>query len=83
MIELHRGQGLDIHWRDSHVCPTEDEYLEMIRRKTGGLFNMGVRLMQLFSQGDQRDFTHLVHLMGQFFQIRDDYANLLSSEVGT
>ena len=81
MIELHRGQGLDIHWRDSYICPTEEEYMEMIRRKTGGLFNMGVRLMQLFSKDDKRDFSHLVQLMGQFFQIRDDYANLLSSEV--
>ena len=81
MMELHRGQGLDIYWRDSYQCPSEQQYMEMIRRKTGGLFNMGVRLMQLFSD-DARDFSHLVQLMGQFFQIRDDYANLLSTEVG-
>lgn len=83
MIQLHRGQGLDIHWRDTFQCPTEEEYIEMIKRKTGGLFNMGVRMMELFAQNNQRDFSHLVQLMGQFFQIRDDYANLFSHEVRT
>ena len=80
MIELHRGQGLDIYWRDNFVCPTEEEYLDMIKRKTGGLFNMGVRLMQLFSQNNS-EYSSLIELMGVFFQIRDDYANLLSHEV--
>lgn len=80
MIELHRGQGLDIYWRDNFVCPSEEEYLDMIKRKTGGLFNMGVRLMQLFSQNNS-EYSSLIELMGVFFQIRDDYANLLSLEV--
>ena len=44
----------------------------MISRKTGGLFNLAVRLMQLFSDSDE-NFTELTRL---YFQIRDDYANL-------
>jgi geranylgeranyl diphosphate synthase type 3 len=80
IIELHRGQGLDIYWRDNFICPTEDEYRDMIRMKTGGLFNMGILLMQLFSQDGKRSFSHLIELMGMFFQIRDDYANLLSQQ---
>lgn len=35
MLELHRGQGMDIYWRDNHLCPTEDEYKQMTIRKTG------------------------------------------------
>ena len=27
---LHQGQGLDIYWRDSYICPSEDEYNEMV-----------------------------------------------------
>lgn len=69
-----------IHWRDSFECPTEDEYMAMIKRKTGGLFGLGVRLMQLFSE-DKRDFLQLIRLLGSYFQIRDDYANLTSREV--
>jgi geranylgeranyl diphosphate synthase type 3 len=80
MLELHLGQGLEIYWRDNFVCPTENEYIDMIRKKTGGLFNMSVLLMQLVSQDMRRSFSHIVELMGMFFQIRDDYANLLSQE---
>ena len=69
MLELHRGQGMEIYWRDNFSCPTEEEYKEMINRKTGGLFNLAVRLMQLFSES-QEDFTHLTQLLGLYFQIR-------------
>ena len=31
MLRLHRGQGLDIFWRDHLQCPTVDEYLEMVQ----------------------------------------------------
>ncbi|KAL9961234.1 hypothetical protein ACROYT_G030139 [Oculina patagonica] len=50
LLELHRGQGMDIYWRDSYTCPTEDEYREMVKRKTGGLFRLAVKLMQSFSE---------------------------------
>lgn len=73
--------GMDIYWRDSYTCPNEEEYLAMVGRKTGGLFGMGVRLMQLFSHQQDKSFLELVRLLGAFFQIRDDYANLKSREV--
>ena len=69
MLELHRGQGMEIHWRDNFLCPTETEYRQMIDRKTGGLFNLAVRLMQLFSDSTE-DFTKLTRLLGLYFQIR-------------
>jgi geranylgeranyl diphosphate synthase type 3 len=79
LLELHRGQGMDIYWRDSFVCPTEDEYRQMVLRKTGGLFELAVKLMQLFSE-DKRNYTPLLEVFGLYFQIRDDYANLQSKE---
>ncbi|XP_051775332.1 geranylgeranyl pyrophosphate synthase isoform X1 [Erpetoichthys calabaricus] len=79
LLELHRGQGLDIYWRDTYTCPTEQEYKDMVLKKTGGLFGLAVGLMQLFSS-DRRDLKPLLNTMGLFFQIRDDYANLLSKE---
>ena len=66
---------MEIHWRDNFTCPTEEEYKLMISRKTGGLFNLAVRLMQLFSDSDE-NFTEMTRLLGLYFQIRDDYANL-------
>ncbi|XP_076317982.1 terpene synthase-like [Tachypleus tridentatus] len=79
LLELHRGQGMEIYWRDNFVCPTEEEYKRMVKRKTGGLFGLAVRLMQLFSD-NKSDFTKLIGIMGLYFQIRDDYANLQFKE---
>ncbi|XP_061083326.1 geranylgeranyl pyrophosphate synthase [Conger conger] len=79
LLELHRGQGLDIHWRDTYTCPSEAEYRHMVLQKTGGLFGLAVGLMQLFSDWT-RDLKPLLDTLGLFFQIRDDYANLHSRE---
>ncbi|XP_020777089.1 geranylgeranyl pyrophosphate synthase isoform X1 [Boleophthalmus pectinirostris] len=79
LLELHRGQGLDIFWRDTYTCPTEDEYRNMVLQKTGGLFGLAVGLMQLFSEW-KHDLKPLLDTLGLFFQIRDDYANLSSKE---
>ena len=32
MLESCRGQALEIYWRDNHICPSEEEYLEMVKR---------------------------------------------------
>ncbi|CAF4340787.1 unnamed protein product, partial [Rotaria sp. Silwood2] len=83
MLNLHHGQGMEIWWRDNFVSPSEDEYRQMVLKKCGGLFNLGVRLMQLFSSIEIRHkykFDRLCHLLSLFFQIRDDYCNLISKE---
>ncbi|XP_014229716.1 geranylgeranyl pyrophosphate synthase [Trichogramma pretiosum] len=79
LLELHRGQGMEIYWRDNFICPSEAEYRTMTIRKTGGLFNLAVRLMQLFSP-NKEDFTPLAGILGLYFQIRDDYCNLCLQE---
>ncbi|OHE95567.1 polyprenyl synthetase [Colletotrichum orchidophilum] len=79
LVHLHRGQGMDLFWRDTLTCPTEEDYLEMVGNKTGGLFRLGVKLMQAESRS-LTDCSELVNLMGLIFQIRDDYMNLSSKE---
>lgn len=79
LLELHRGQGMEIYWRDNYTCPSEAEYRQMTIRKTGGLFMLAIRLMQLFSD-NKADFTKLTGILGLYFQIRDDYCNLCSKE---
>lgn len=78
-LELHRGQGMEIYWRDNYICPSEEDYITMVKRKTGGLFGLAVRLMQLFSE-NKSDFSELIGTLGLYFQIRDDYANLVLKE---
>ncbi|CAG9999376.1 unnamed protein product [Clonostachys byssicola] len=79
LVNLHRGQGMDLYWRDTLTCPTEDDYLEMVGNKTGGLFRLGIKLMQAESDVNM-DCVPLANLVGLIFQIRDDYMNLNSQE---
>ncbi|KAK0387265.1 hypothetical protein NLU13_5578 [Sarocladium strictum] len=79
LVNLHRGQGMDLFWRDTLTCPSEDDYLEMVGNKTGGLFRLGIKLMQAESKTSY-NCVPLINLFGLIFQIRDDYMNLSSSE---
>ncbi|OAV99088.1 hypothetical protein, variant [Puccinia triticina 1-1 BBBD Race 1] len=79
LLRLHRGQGMDLYWRDSLTCPTEEEYIQMVKNKTGGLFRIAIKLMMAMSPlREIPDYVPLVDLMGIIFQIRDDLLNLSS-----
>lgn len=78
LIDLHRGQGMELFWRDSLMCPTEEQYLDMVANKTGGLFCLAIQLMQAEATV-QVDLIPLVRLLGIIFQICDDYLNLKST----
>ncbi len=81
MLNLHRGQGHDIQWRDTATCPTESQYCSMVIDKTGGLFRLAVGLLQSFATSHKNvDFTPLVNNLGLYFQIRDDLINLADEE---
>lgn len=78
MMNLHRGQGLDIYWRDQCETPDEASYINMVMNKTGGLFRLTVKIMEVFCD-DSPEFHSLVplsNLLGILYQIRDDYMNL-------
>ncbi|KAF6013248.1 hypothetical protein HII12_001963 [Brettanomyces bruxellensis] len=80
LLNLHYGQGLDLYWRDNFICPTEQEYVMMVWNKTGGLFRLSTRLMELASGKSVPDLVKLSNLLGVLYQIKDDYLNLKSSE---
>jgi geranylgeranyl diphosphate synthase type 3 len=46
LLNLHRGQGMDLYWRENLSCPSDCEYIDMICNKTAGLFRMAARLLQ-------------------------------------
>ncbi len=48
---------MDLFWRDTLTCPTEEDYLEMVGNKTGGLFRLAVKLMQVESQSNKYVFA--------------------------
>lgn len=78
LLNLHRGQGMDLFWRDTLTCPSEEDYLEMVDNKTAGLFRLAVKLMQVESSYDL-DCVPLVNTIGMLFQIVDDLKNLSST----
>ena len=81
LLNLHRGQGHDILWRDDTNCPTESEHMEMVKDKTGGLFRLAVGLLQCFATTNKdTNYTSLVDNLALYFQIRDDYINLADEE---
>ncbi|KAF9959607.1 geranylgeranyl pyrophosphate synthetase [Mortierella alpina] len=79
LLCLHRGQGMELLWRDSLTCPTEEEYIAMVNDKTGGLLRLAVKLMQAAGNCTV-DYVPMVELIGIHFQIRDDYLNLQSTQ---
>lgn len=34
LLDAHRGQALDIQWRDKVQCPTEGQYIDMVKNST-------------------------------------------------
>ncbi|KAF2138682.1 uncharacterized protein K452DRAFT_360926 [Aplosporella prunicola CBS 121167] len=78
LLNLHRGQGMDLFWRDTLTCPSEADYLEMVGNKTGGLFRLAIKLMQAESPREI-DCVPLVNTIGLLFQILDDHRNLKSA----
>ncbi|KAJ7302215.1 isoprenoid synthase domain-containing protein [Mycena albidolilacea] len=81
LISLHRGQGLELLWRDSLDCPTEDQYINMVNNKTGGFLRIGIKLLMACGTTNvDIDYVPLANLIGVHFQINDDYMNLQSGE---
>ncbi|XP_076633336.1 terpene synthase-like isoform X2 [Colletes latitarsis] len=73
-LKCHRGQGLEIYWRENFICPSEASYKLMVLEKTGTFLSFVVRLMQLFSNCKE-DFTPLVNIIALYIQICNDYTN--------
>eukprot|EP00475_Leptophrys_vorax_P010025 TRINITY_DN166_c0_g1_i6.p1 TRINITY_DN166_c0_g1~~TRINITY_DN166_c0_g1_i6.p1 ORF type:complete len:303 (+),score=83.54 TRINITY_DN166_c0_g1_i6:1899-2807(+) len=82
MVRLHQGQGMDIYWREQHMCPSLERYKQMVSNKTGGLLRLFVRMMQALVNDTSERFSKLVDMLGILYQIRDDYVNLISEEYG-
>ena len=81
LLNLHRGQGQDILWRDTLTCPTFEQYEKMVVDKTGGLFRLAVGLLGCFATTNlDNDYIPLVNNLALYFQIRDDLVNLASEE---
>ncbi|SCO76983.1 gibberellin cluster-GGPP-synthase [Fusarium oxysporum] len=81
---IFQGQAMDLSWTANTTVPSIQEYVLMVNDKTGALFRLSLELLALNSEASVNDSTleslsSLVSLLGQYFQIRDDYMNLIDN----
>jgi geranylgeranyl diphosphate synthase type I len=84
VISICEGQQLDMEFEKRKIV-TEQEYLEMISRKTGALFELAGKGGGLIGGGDPQEVAALRTYgmsLGLAFQIWDDYLDM-SSKVTT
>jgi len=83
LLNVHLGQGLDIHWHQGKKNPNIQDYLQMCAYKTGVLARLSARLGALLS-GANDEFINRIGLfaesIGVAFQIQDDILNLVGEE---
>lgn len=83
---LHLGQAMDITWhRNTDFCPTEEQYIAMVKNKTGTLASLAAKI-GASTAGANRETCDRCGLIaseiGAGFQIIDDVINLTSGNPG-
>ena len=82
MRRAHRGQAMDIYWRDHAECPPQDAYVDMVSCKTTTLFRAAYLMLDSLATASSlrcptKTWLDLIDCLGAFFQVRDDVANLV------
>ncbi|KAK7418726.1 geranylgeranyl pyrophosphate synthetase [Neonectria punicea] len=85
ILAIFEGQAMDLSWTFNNTAPSVEEYLLMVNDKTGALFRLAGRLLRIYSKEDlgenaAESINKIVSLLGQYFQIRDDYMNLVDTK---
>lgn len=84
--KLHLGQAMDIHWHSQNTyIPDREEYLVMVKSKTGTLSSLAARCGALVAGADQiqaQQMSSAASKIGAAFQIIDDVINLTTGNVG-
>ena len=82
IIDICRGQQLDIEFENKKEI-SEEQYLDMIEKKTGVLFRLAARGGTIIGKGSEREINALTNYgmyLGLAFQIWDDYLDMSSDE---
>ncbi|MBT3345774.1 MAG: polyprenyl synthetase family protein [Gemmatimonadetes bacterium] len=82
--ETFEGQAYDVGWIRGRHIPSEDEFMTMLRKKTGWYTGRGPctagAIIAGASQEDRRRIGEFGETMAIGFQIRDDLLNLTAAE---
>ena len=82
--ETFEGQAYDVGWIRGRIVPSEDEFMTMLRKKTGWYTGRGPCTAGAMIAGASAAATQAIGDFGEAmaiaFQIRDDLLNLTTSE---
>jgi geranylgeranyl diphosphate synthase type I len=82
VMEIVEGQQMDMDF-ENRLDVDEDEYLEMIKRKTAALFAVAAKGGAIIGDGTEKQITSMEEygrLLGMGFQIWDDYLDVSGKE---
>lgn len=83
---LHLGQAMDIKWHNDNTKePSQDEYIAMVKNKTGTLASLSAKIGTLASGADEETVAKagiIAAEIGAGFQIIDDVINLTTGNPG-
>ncbi len=83
---LHLGQAMDISWhREPTLFPKTDEYMEMVRCKTGTLASLAAKTGFTAGGADKNECDRIGEIVAEIgigFQIIDDVINLTTGNSG-
>jgi geranylgeranyl pyrophosphate synthase len=82
MLEICEGQALDKTFEEKELI-TEDEYLEMILKKTATLIQLSCQIGAIVGKGKDEEIKSLTSFgkfIGMGFQIQDDLLDLFADE---
>ncbi len=65
LLNLHRGQGMELYWRDTLTCPSEEEFIEMV---SNSKWSKCLRVFFFNFAALKSAFSHYVHVI--FFRNR-------------
>ncbi|TGO90136.1 hypothetical protein BPOR_0077g00090 [Botrytis porri] len=83
LSQLHIGQSQDLHWTFHCKCPSLEEYFKQTEDKTGGLIRMAAGMMRAEATKNRDvDADILMRKLGKYYQLRDDYIDLIPSSKG-
>lgn len=84
--KLHLGQAMDIYWhRQESFIPKQEEYLFMVKSKTGTLSSLAARIGSLIAGAKPEEVEEMAlcaSKIGAGFQIIDDVINLTTGNAG-
>lgn len=83
VLNICEGQQLDIEFEKRKLV-TEEEYIDMISKKTGVLFELAAKGGSIIGGGTQEEISACTNFglnLGLAFQIWDDYLDISSDEI--